>query len=128
QQPAASILKVLEQKPAEKIDDQTLILADVAQKAIRQVRDSVKGLLQGKYPDEKVEELAEILSTGTWTHDHPITCDEARALGLNVSTELPQPVYELMGLFPQPVRRVPSVEYLPVPRHREGREGPGAKQ
>ncbi|WP_461395670.1 SDH family Clp fold serine proteinase, partial [Deferrisoma sp.] len=47
QQPAASILKVLEQKPAEKIDDQTLILADVAQKAIRQVRDSVKGLLQG---------------------------------------------------------------------------------
>ncbi len=123
QQPAASILKVLEQKPAEKVDDQTLILADVAQKAIRQVRDSVRGLLEGKYPQDKVEELAEILSAGTWTHDHPITSDEARALGLNVTTEMPKPMYELMGLFPQPVRRVPSVEYLPVPRHREGRDG-----
>ncbi len=128
QQPAASILKVLEQKPADKIDDQTLILADVAGKAIRQVRDSVKKLLHGKYPDDQVERLAELLSTGTWTHDYPVTADEARELGLKVSTEMPVEVYQLMNLFPQPVRRMPSVEYLPVPRHREGGEAPPQPQ
>ena len=124
QQPAASILKVLDQKPADKIDDQTLILADVAGKAIRQVRDSVKKLLHGRYPDDQVERLAEILSTGTWTHDYPVTADEAQELGLKVSTDMPVEIYQLMNLFPQPVRRMPSVEYLPVPRHREGGEAP----
>ncbi len=124
QQPAASILKVLDQKPADKIDDQTLILADVAGKAIRQVRDSVKKLLHGRYPDDQVERLAEILSTGTWTHDYPVTADEAQELGLKVNTDMPVEIYQLMNLFPQPVRRMPSVEYLPVPRHREGGEVP----
>ncbi len=122
QQPAASIVKVLEQKPVEKIDDQTLILADVAQKAIHQVRESVYGLLKGNYPDDVAGKLADLLSTGTWTHDHPIMADEAKAMGLRVNTDMPREIYELMALFPQPVRRVPSVEYLPVPRHREGRE------
>ena len=125
QQPAASIVKVLEQKPVDKIDDQTLILADVAQKAIRQVRDSVYGLLKGNYPEDVAGRLADLLSTGTWTHDHPIMADEARAMGLRVNTDMPREIYELMALFPQPVRRMPSVEYLPVPRHREGREGGG---
>jgi hypothetical protein len=35
--PAASILKVVEQKPIAEIDDETLILADRARKALRQV-------------------------------------------------------------------------------------------
>ncbi len=126
QQPAASIVKVLDQKPPEKIEDQTLILADVARKAIRQVRESVYGLLKGNYPEEVAERLADLLSTGTWTHDHPIMADEAKAMGLRVNTDMPREIYELMALFPQPVRRVPSVEYLPVPRHREGHERGGA--
>lgn len=46
-------------------------------------------------------------------------------VGLNVlvfalELTLPQDeVLELMGLFPQPVRRQASVEYLPKPRHLE---------
>jgi len=39
--PAASVLKVLEQKPMAEIDDQTLIMADQARKAISQVLRSV---------------------------------------------------------------------------------------
>src|SRR5439155_16433901 len=43
--PAASVLKVVERKPIKEIDDQTLILADVGEKAMRQVETSVRDLL-----------------------------------------------------------------------------------
>src|SRR5438552_18019739 len=46
QYPASSIIKVLEQKPIQEIDDQTVILADVAGKAQRQVRSFVQSLLE----------------------------------------------------------------------------------
>jgi ClpP class serine protease len=114
--PAASILRVLRDKPIAEIDDQTIILADQAQKAISQVRQSVIELLEDELPREKAEELAEILSTGTWTHDHPITFEEAKSLGLPVRSDLPEEMLRLMSLYPQPVRRIPSVEYVPIPR------------
>jgi ClpP class serine protease len=66
--------------------------------------------------------LAEKLATGTWTHDYGITADEAKALGLPVSTEMPEEVYQFMGLFPQPTRTRLAVEYVPAPcRGRQGR-------
>jgi ClpP class serine protease len=118
QSPAASILKVLDKKPTAEIDDATLILADQAEKALRQVRESVLELLQDRYPAEQAAHLAQILSEGTWTHDYPITFKKAQELGLTVSCEMPQEVLQLMQLFPQPAQhRVPSVEYLPGPRH-----------
>src|SRR5882762_6771961 len=42
QSPAASILSVLQRKAPNEIDDQTLILADVAQKAVRQLEATVR--------------------------------------------------------------------------------------
>src|SRR3981081_4479753 len=45
QSPAASLLKVVEQKPISEIDDKTLILADVGRKAITQVKDAARRLL-----------------------------------------------------------------------------------
>ena len=114
--PAASIARVLREKPMDHIDDQTLIMADVAEKALRQMKQNIKDLLEGKFSAQKVEELAEILSQGRWTHDYPITFDEAKKLGLPVSTNMPEEIYELMNLFPQPVRREPSVEFAPSPR------------
>ncbi|RLA77590.1 MAG: hypothetical protein DRG33_06800 [Deltaproteobacteria bacterium] len=116
--PAASLVKVVKEKPISEVDDRTLVLADVGAKAIAQVRESVKELLEGKYPPEKVEELARLLSEGTWTHDYPITFEEAKRLGLRVSADIPQEIYQLMSLYPQPVRRQPTVEYLPIPRHK----------
>ncbi|AEJ62181.1 protein of unknown function DUF114 [Spirochaeta thermophila DSM 6578] len=120
QQPAASILKVLERKPIAEVDDETIILADVAEKAIRQVKRVVKTLLEGRLPGDKVEEIATRLATGEFTHDYPITVDEARELGLTVSTEMPAEVYEIMALYPQTAQRRPSVEYIPSPRTKEG--------
>jgi hypothetical protein len=53
---------------------------------------------------------------GTWTHDHAITWHTAHELGLPMNNAMPPEILELMQLFPQPVRRSPSVEYLPTPR------------
>ncbi len=119
QYPAASLLEVLEKKPMERIDDQTLVLADQAKKAIHQVEEAVFELVSPRLPEEKARELARTLSTGRWTHDYPIRPQEARELGLPVSTEMPGDILQLMQLFPQPVRKVPSVEYLPIKRSRE---------
>ncbi len=115
QYPAASILKVIERKPIAEIDDQTLILADVAEKAIRQVESFVTELLRQRLPESKAAELAATLSRGTWTHDYPITVAEARRLGLPVSTDMPVEVLQLMQLYPQARQQRPSVEYIPVP-------------
>lgn len=65
QYPAASILKVVERKPIQEIDDQTLILADVAEKAIRQVEGLVKEVLCQRLPEERAAQIAHTLSTGT---------------------------------------------------------------
>jgi ClpP class serine protease len=119
QLPATSILKVVSRKPIAEIDDRTLILADQAEKAISQIRASVRELLADKLPPDGAAELADLLSEGTWTHDYAITADAARALGLNVSTELPADVFRLMEYFPQPLRSQPGVEYLPTPRRYE---------
>jgi len=116
--PAASVLKIVREKPIERIDDRTLILADTAEKAIQQVQSAVKEILSGRYPEDKAEELARILTEGRWTHDYPITYEEAKRLGLNVSAEMPREVLQLMQLYPQPVRQARTVEYLPFPRHR----------
>jgi ClpP class serine protease len=113
--PAASLLRAVARKPAAEVDDATLILADQAEKAIAEVRNSVLELLAEKFPPEKAEELARLLTEGAWTHDFAITFETARNLGLPVSSQIPKEVLELMSLFPQPMRRIPAVEYLPFP-------------
>jgi len=119
QSPAASLLTVLEQKEPKDIDDQTLILADVARKALAQVRATVGELLSSRLARQQADALADKISSGTWTHDYPITAEEAKAMGLPVSTEMPPEIYQLMHLFPQPTRMRPTVEYIPLPRRRE---------
>lgn len=113
--PAASILKVLEQKDINEVEDETLILADLSRKAIAQVKRTVTAILGDRMDPERAAALAETLATGTWTHDYPITVREARELGLPVSMDMPKEVYELMNLYPQTAQRRPSVEYIPMP-------------
>ena len=112
--PAASILKALEQDNPNR-DDETLILGDVARKAIDQVRATVRELLDGRVPDEEADRLAALMSEGRWTHDYPIRPEEAKLLGLPVSREVPQLVYQLMLLYPRRSQRRPSVEFIPTP-------------
>jgi len=121
--PAASILRAVAKKPVAEIDDKTLILADQAEKAMAQVCKSVRELLATKSPDGKAEELARLLSEGTWTHDHPITYETAQSFGLPVRCDMPSEFLDLLNLYPQPVRRQPTVEYLPEPRRYDGFRG-----
>jgi ClpP class serine protease len=113
--PAASILNAARQKPIAEVDDKTLILADQAEKAIAQMRHEVGELLTDKYPAEETKELAKLLTSGTWTHDYPITHERARSLGLRVRSDMPESILHLMHLYPQPTRQQPAVEYVPLP-------------
>ena len=106
-------MKVVKTKDVNEIDDKTLILADVGEKALQQLRSEVLELLADRMPHEKATHLADRLSQGTWTHDHPIGVKEARDLGLPVRGDMPADVYKLMGLFPQPTMRQPSTSNSP---------------
>ena len=113
--PAVSLLRMVEQKDKNKIDDRTLILADVARKAAKQVADCVRKLADKHLAPEEAEKLAAAFTEGRWTHDYPIVYEEAQRLGLPVSQDVPQEVYQLMNLYPQPVKRRSIVEYVPMP-------------
>lgn len=119
--PAASIVKAVEAKKVADLDDETLILADVGRKALAQVIAAATELLAVRMPRDAAKTLAEKLASGTWTHDYPIPAAEAKALGLPVSTGMPDEVMTLMTLYPQPVRQSGGVEYLPIPRERPGK-------
>lgn len=126
QYPAASILKVLEQKDINEVDDHTLILADIARKAIDQVYNFVYCLLKDNMDEEKAREIARTLTQGKWTHDYPLTYEELKAMGLPVSTDMPEEIFALMDLYPQTSQRRPSVQYIPLPYHKEANGGRGS--
>ncbi|BAY44395.1 hypothetical protein SAMD00079811_19940 [Scytonema sp. HK-05] len=118
--PAASIIKVVEQKPIGEVDDQTLIMADLSRKAIDQVQRFVRTLLKDTVPTQKVqpeniENIIDALTTGRVTHDYPITVEEATEIGLPITVGLPRVIYDLMDLYPQPQGGRPSVQYIPMP-------------
>jgi len=113
--PAASLIKVIKKKDVNKVDDKTLIMADLGEKALEQIRSEVTELLGDKMPADKANSLADKLSQGTWTHDHPISLKEARELGLPAGGEMPDEVYQLMALYPQPTQRQQTVQYVPTP-------------
>jgi ClpP class serine protease len=113
--PAAALVRVASAKPTERIEDRTLIMADVAEKALRHMKQVVESLLEPQVGREKAETLAEELAGGHYTHDDPITVTEAKGLGLPVEVGLPDEVYDLMELFRQAGRRRPSVQYVPLP-------------
>lgn len=117
--PAAAIIEAAARKPVAEVDDDTLILESISRRAIAQLQLAVFDLLGDKFPEERRNELAAILTSGKWTHDYGITAGEAKSMGFAVSTDLPAAVYDLMRLYPQPVRRTPNVEYLPFPHERK---------
>ncbi len=117
--PAASIVKARDSKPISEVFDLTLVLADVSEKALAQVKRGAVELLTPRLPQAVAEALAEKLAGGHWTHDYALTAKEAAELGLPVKVAMPTDVLELMKLYPQPVQRS-GVEYLPIdlPRQR----------
>ncbi len=112
--PAVSVLRVLERKAHNEIEDKTMIMADVAEKAIRQLTDGVTTLLSKRMDTEKARRLADLLASGHFTHDYPLTVEELRRFDIPISTAVPEEIYLFMRLFPQPKQMSPSVSYLPT--------------
>lgn len=117
--PAASILRAIERKPLHRVEDKTLILGDMAEKASAQLKNLVTELLRERMGEEKAAQLADKLSKGTWTHDYGIGYEEAQSFELPITTEMPEEMMSLMQLYPQPTRKLPSVEYVPYRREPE---------
>lgn len=125
QEPAASIVKIKKIKDPNEIDDSTWVKIDVSEKALKQMYDNVVSLLKKKgYSEEVAKKVAEELTQGKYTHDFPITVEMAKELGLKVSTEVPDEVYALMELYPQP-SGPQSVQYIPVPYQKPGNTSNG---
>jgi ClpP class serine protease len=126
QYPAASLAEVAAMPGQHK--DETLILADVGRKALRQVEVLVRELLERQTGPERARDLARLLATGVWTHDHPLMATELELLGLPVKIGVPDEERALMDLYPQPRGREATVEYFPerreVPGLSPGRETP----
>ena len=117
--PAASIVKARDSKPTESVFDLTLVLADVAEKALAQVKQGAVELLTPRMEQAAAEALAAKLAGGHWTHDYALTAHEALSLGLPVKVGMPLEVMQLMTLYPQPIQQS-GVEFLPIdiPRQR----------
>lgn len=129
QHPAASLVEVASM-PVQH-EDQTLILADVGRKALRQVEVVVTDLLEKHGNHQRARDAARLLSQGTWTHDHPLMASDLEGLGLPVRVGVPAEERALMDLYPQPRGREAAVEYVPsrpVPGLPPGREVPRRPQ
>jgi ClpP class serine protease len=120
--PAASIVRARNSKPVENVFDLTLVLADMGEKALAQVKRGAVELLTKRMEAAAAEALADKLAGGHWTHDYALTATEASALGLPVKVGMPQEVLALMKLYPQPIQQT-GVEYLPIDIPRQRRAG-----
>lgn len=115
QRPAVSILNVVEQTPIAEVDDQTLIWADLARKAIKPLKRTTVDILSHHMHTEKARQLTRAQTSGNWTHDYPVSVGEAVELGLSVSTDVSREAYDTVSPIRPTAQRRPAVEYMPVP-------------
>ncbi|MDV3293124.1 MAG: hypothetical protein LYZ70_02530 [Nitrososphaerales archaeon] len=119
--PSPSLLRLLGLKPAQFIGDQTLILADIAEKALSQMREFVTSLLSSKMDLQHAKKVAEYLTGGYLTHDAAITAKELNSLGLRISVGVPPEVYDFMRLHKlaqwSPLGDSGLISYAPSSRH-----------
>ena len=117
--PAASVVAAKQEKPIEHVSDLTLVFADLGGKAIAQIEAGAVELLADRVGEDDARRIAHELATGQWTHDYAVTPAYAEQLGLPVKIGLLPEVVELMSLYPQQTRMIPSVEYIPIDRRAE---------
>ena len=113
---ASSILRVVETKKTDELDDRTLYLAEESRKALGQIENLVRKLVEDIHGGERTDAIVRELVSGKYTHDFPVTAEDAcELLGECVNRELPREVYSLMSLYKMENRpRRPSVEFVPL--------------
>lgn len=96
--PASGYRRVLKEKDHNAISDEMIIMADMAEKAERQLFNAAKTLLLERMETAQAEYVAKLLSEGRWTHDHPLYIEDLYQLGLPVSDQIPKAFRELLSL------------------------------
>jgi ClpP class serine protease len=96
--PASAYMRVLREKERNAIADDTLMMADMAEKATSQVRQMVYTLLVHKLGEERAQQIATMMTEGRWTHDYPLHAEQLQEMGFPVSTEIPNEFWELLEL------------------------------
>lgn len=97
---ASSLVALRERKPAELLSDEMLIAVERAEREREQARTLVAELLTaGGLMPEVAEGIATTLTTGRWTEDYRLLVEEARSLGLPVTSPLPDELYAYADLF-----------------------------
>lgn len=109
--PANALMRLLAKKPVAAIQDQMVILADVAEMALRSAQSFVVGLVSDRMSSEKAEDLGNFLTGGYITHDTPIFGIVAQSLGLPVIFDIPQEVYDLFATYQFGNVQRPSLPY-----------------
>lgn len=122
---STSLVKLTQIKSRDKISDEMLLMADTGSKAVEQMRVLINEMLSDTMGEDKARDLAIMLTDGRWTHDFPLTVERLRAIGIPVQVDIPDEIYKLMELYPQPGPARPGVEYIPVPYGRRNREPAG---
>jgi ClpP class serine protease len=129
QYPAASLVAATD-RPGQH-GDEFLILADIGRKALHQVETFAAQLLEQHMEPARARDVARILSSGRWTHDHPLLPADLEPLGLPIKVGVPSEERELLALYPQPRGRQSTVDYFPgrpePPGLPPGREVPRPK-
>ena len=116
--PATSLLKAVKKKCVDEIDDKTLVFAEEAEKALKQMNDLVRKIMVNRCGGDKIERIIEDFVSGKFTHDRPFMAEDVKELlGDCVSTDVPEEVYELMKLYRMEIGgRRPGVENVPLSR------------
>lgn len=96
--PSPSLLRLVELKGAQNVGDEMVMMADVAEKSLRQMRSFIQYVLKGSLDDSKALALAGHLTGGYLTHDSPLTARELQSFGLRIALEMPDSVRNFMRL------------------------------
>lgn len=77
------------------------------------MEEYVTALLGRKLPPQEAADVARRLTTGTWTHDRPLSPAELQEMGLSVRVGVEEEERELLKLYPPSRGRSSQVEYAP---------------
>ena len=97
--PSRSLITLPARKPIAAISDEMVVLSEMAQRSVDQVKEFVKWLLEDKLPPKDRDAVAIFLTGGYISHDTPIVLDVVREYGLPAKEGIPAAVYELFRTF-----------------------------
>jgi ATP-dependent protease ClpP protease subunit len=97
--PSRAIVNLAETKPAPRIHDELVDLANRCRRSIAQDHQDALTLLQGTYSTSTANRIAHKLNDGELTHGFPITVATATKLGLKVTAGIPAEVTQIVRAF-----------------------------